>query len=611
MRFLIKYLALFFFGCFWFDAIGFSAIQSNWVPPLERRITLDFTETKTMDILLHIEQSVGCRFSFNASLISETQTSSVKAINRTVREVLDKIFKGKLQYKSKGDYIILTKAPQQQKVISGYVENEKGDKVAGASVYDNTTMASATTNEYGYYEMKIRRESPVQLHVSKSAYADTVVTLQPSGTTLQNIVIEEEKDTTLHHAFHVVRDTVISKWQNLSSWTVEQFTRNPNVENIHDTLYSEFQFSFVPFIGTNGRLSGNVTNGWSVNLLGGYNRGVRYSEFGGIFNVDREDVRYFQFAGFTNFVGGHVEGVQFAGFNNVNLKNTSGIQFAGFHNLNLGETNGIQFSGFANTNMGKFYGVQFGGFSNVNLNDVEGAQFGGLANVNLKQTHGVSIAGLINCSLGNSSGVQLAGAINFAPKSFDGVQISGLLNIAGKMKGSQIGLFNFADSLSGVPIGLLSFVNKGYHKLEFSYDELGYGGLAFRTGVKKFYNIIGAGVKQNTWSDSVQWCLGYGIGTAPKLSDKWSLNFDLVTKQFVFANVEYVNLMTRFTCSVDFHLSKRFSLFAGLNVNGRFYDFRADQIPGLDAMHLFYDKEVDTNYGLNGWLGWTAGIRLF
>ncbi|MBX7051392.1 MAG: carboxypeptidase-like regulatory domain-containing protein [Flavobacteriales bacterium] len=597
--------------CFSLLASGHYAAQDSWVPPLERKVVVDFTNAKAVDVLANIEQLAGCRFSFNAHLISESQLVTVKAVQRTVREVLDKMFKGKIQYKSKNEYIILTKAPEQPKVISGYVENAKGEKVAGASVYDNTTMASATTNEYGYYEMKIRRETPVQLQVSKSAYADTVVALQPATATLQNIMIEEEKDTTLQHALHTVRDSVLSVWSDVSAWTVEQFTRNPNVENIRDTLYREFQFSLVPFVGTNGRLSGNVTNGWSVNLIGGYNRGVRYGEFGGVFNVNREDVKYFQFAGMTNIVGGNFEGVQLSGFSNINMKRTTGIQFAGFNNLNFGETEGIQFGGFANTNLNKTSGVQFAGMANVNLGEFEGVQFGGFANVNRKKTEAVSFAGFANCALNTMKGVQIAGAFNLALRDFQGVQISGLVNVAGRVKGSQIGVFNFADSLTGVPVGLLSFVNKGYHKIEFSYDELGYAGLAFRTGVRQFYNIIGAGVWQQSMNDSVQWCFGYGIGTAPKLGKKLSLNVDLVSKQFVLANVDRLNLLNRLAVGVDFHVSKRFSLFAGVHVNGRIYDHDADPIPGQDAVHEFYQDRLDSSYSMDAWLGWTAGIRLF
>ncbi|MBL0316515.1 MAG: carboxypeptidase-like regulatory domain-containing protein [Flavobacteriales bacterium] len=605
------YISLLVGLCLCFNVSGFNATQKSWIPPLERKVVVDFTDAKAVDVLMNIEQLAGCRFSFNSSLIPDSHVVTIKAVNKTIREVLDKMFKGKLMYKSKNEYIILTKAPQQQKVITGYVENSKGEKVSGASVYDNTTMASATTDEFGYYEMKIRRETPVQLHVSKTTYTDTTVSLQPSSTTLQNIVIVEEKDTTIRHALHTMRDSVVSVLNDVSEWTIEKWVNHPNVENIHDSMYRDFQFSFVPFIGTNGRLSGNVSNGWSLNLIGGYNRSVRYGEFGGVFNMNREDVRYFQFAGFTNIVGGNFEGVQFAGFNNINLKKTKGFQFSGFNNLNIGETEAVQFAGFANTNLQNTTGVQFAGFGNVNLGEVEAVQFGGFANVNCKKANAVSIAGFANCALDTMKGVQVAGAFNIALKEFHGVQISGLVNIAGKVKGSQIGVFNFADSLTGVPIGLLSFVNRGYHKLELSYDELGYGGLALRTGVRQFYNIIGAGVQQNTLRDSVQWCFGYGIGTAPKLSERLSMNIDLTSKQFVFANVDHLNLLARMTVGLDFHITPHLSLFGGVNVNSRFFDEAADPIPGQESIHHFYEERLDNTYSMDAWLGWTAGIRLF
>src|SRR5690606_38989007 len=46
-----------------------------------------------------------------------------------------------------------------------------------------------------------------------------------------------------------------------------------NMRNIRDTLYRDFQVSFVPFVGTNEMLSGNVINDYSLNVLGGYSLG--------------------------------------------------------------------------------------------------------------------------------------------------------------------------------------------------------------------------------------------------------------------------------------------------------------------------------------------------
>jgi hypothetical protein len=48
-----------------------------------------------------------------------------------------------------------------------------------------------------------------------------------------------------------------------------------------DTTTVSMQFSFVPFVGTNGTNSGNVINDVSFNFLGGYSAGTRAFEMAG------------------------------------------------------------------------------------------------------------------------------------------------------------------------------------------------------------------------------------------------------------------------------------------------------------------------------------------
>jgi len=455
------------------------SLAQNKVPCLEKTITISAENKSAIDVLHDIEKMVGCNFSFNSALVPEGKKVTVRLINKSVRQALDKMFVGTLQYKEKGGYVILTKA-EEKRVISGYVENEKGEKVAGASVYDLNTLSSATSNEYGYYEMKMKRdEKPLQLSVSKDNFSDTIIPLQPSTATLQNVVIHEEKDTTLKHLAKVVGDTLRSKWSMVSAWTVEQFTSNENVKNIKDTLYTPFQFSVVPFVGTNGRLSGNIESDWSFNLFGGYNGGVRKAEFGTLFNVNRNDVRYFQLAGLTNVVGGNMTGVQIGGLTNLNFQSFKGVQLGGLLNLADLGSDGASIAGLMNITGGKGSGLNMAGLMNIHGVQHDGMQVAGLMNINEGQMNGIQVAGFMNLAEGKVRGAQLAGFMN-AADTMNGMQISGFLNIAHSAKGVQLGFINLSDTLKGVPIGFFSYVKTGYHKLELAYDELNYGHLSFR-----------------------------------------------------------------------------------------------------------------------------------
>ena len=589
--------------------------QAKQVPLLERTLTLNVDNKKAVDVFADIEKQTGCSFSYNAALIPETRLVSVHANKRSTREVLDKMFTGEIHYKTKGNYIILTKAPAKPKVIAGYVENAKGEKVAGASVYDESTMASATTNEYGYYEMKIKRDNPtMRLSVSKSNYSDTVIPLQPSAPTLQNIVIEEQKDTTLSHIARTVADSLRSKWNSASDWTVEQFARNKNVENISDTIYRDFQFSFVPFVGTNGRLSGNTVSDWSFNVLGGYNRGVRKGELAGLFNIDREDVSYGQIAGLANLVGGNVHGMQMGGLLNADLQDVKGLQIGGLVNFNLGT----------------FEGVQMGGLINFNRKESHATHFAGLINVTTGNSRGAAFAGILNSHLGNYKGAQFAGLINLASGEINGAQIAGLVNVAKTVKGTQIGFLNISDSLSGIPIGFISYVHKGYHKLEVSSNDLFYLNASLRTGVNQFYNIINVGIqpKQRIDTNSV-WTYGYGIGTAPKINRWLFLNIDLTGNTIMQKKTystdgtgddylverkawESFNLDNQLYLGAEVRLTKKIALTGGALVHCYLTD-RDVLYPSIyDGGHPHYISEgTYDEVNMKVWVGWKVGVRFF
>ncbi|WP_373396777.1 hypothetical protein V8V91_18955 [Algoriphagus halophilus] len=211
--------------------------------------------------------------------------------------------------------------------------------------------------------------------------------------------------------------------KNFWAWTSNSvgFT---NLENVQDTLSRGFQASFVPFIGTNRKISGSVVNNFSLNILGGFSGGTNKAEIGGLFNINRRNVQYFQAAGLFNQVGGSVKGFQVAGLTNINLEAVTGFQAAGIGNFSSGPVSGVQ------------------------------------------------AAGVLNIVTSDLKGVQLAGVTNYTHHDVEGGQISTVLNIAKNVQGFQLGLFNYSDSTSGTPIGLISFVRKGYHKVEIGVDEM-------------------------------------------------------------------------------------------------------------------------------------------
>ncbi len=579
--------------------------KTNQPPLLERSVTLTVQNEKVPHVLTRIAQAAGFAFSYNSSIVDPEQVVSLTVQNLTVRQVLNEVFHGTLNYKAKGNYVILTKAPPppvKNEVVtiyvSGYVEEATtGNKVPQVSIYHKPSITSVVTDDYGYFRIKIeKRTDSLSLSVSKKNYQDTVIQITESANQYYIISLKS-----------IVRDTakIITPKAPADSITLflkeelsHPYYSEPNIQNISDTLYSQVQVSILPFVGTNGRLSGNVINDYSINFLGGYSRGTRQIELGFFFNMDRGDVGWLQIGGFGNMVGGKVYGFQTAGFFNLNGGDVTAVQLAGFANTNLSEAHGVQVAGFANTNLGGMNGVQVAGFSNYNN----------------QSGYGVQVAGFGNLQRGDYRGSQFAGFTNIATDKISGSQVSGFFNYAGRVRGTQIGLINYADSVGGVPIGLFSIINKGYHKVEVSADEVFPVNVAFRTGVRKFYTILTAGFKPEKSleaSDTSVWTFGYGIGSSHKLTRGWYLDFDL-TSQHVnkggFTNA--LSLLNKAYLGFDFQLAKRFSLATGVTFNTYLTRNSYTQYPKLFTYYTPTDHSIKIkNNNLSMWVGARVGLR--
>ncbi|GAA0878375.1 hypothetical protein GCM10009119_13430 [Algoriphagus jejuensis] len=358
----------------------------------------------------------------------------------------------------------------------------------------------------------------------------------------------------------------------------EPFRFDPFGKDLSDTSSTKFQFSFVPYVGTNGMYSGNMVNDYSINLLGGYSAGTTKLEMAGLFNINRSDMTGVQMAGLFNQVGGKVDGVQLAGLFNSNLDSVKGVQLAGLANF----TTGV----------------------------VDGVQVAGLINFSPKKVEGVQVAGVVNFAAADLKGTQVAGLLNFATYRVKGSQI-GAVNFANKIDGFQLGLINYSDSTSGIPVGFFSFVRSGYHTIELSANEVLPLNMAFRTGKREFYNIFFAGIRPES-NDQVTWSFGYGLGTSPRLTKKLFLNVEVSSEQLSQGGVHALNLINRGYLGAEFQASRRFAIFAGPTVNFRVYDssyaFHPELFTYTDTkIHndVYYPEDLGSQF----WWGFKAGFR--
>jgi hypothetical protein len=384
---------------------------------LEQPLSITLTNDRMDVALKKLAAQGGFTFSYKSSIIDAGKIVSHSFTNKTVRQILDELFQGNIHYKERGRYIILTRKPTSKPTtsdgakVSGYIIDEStGERLRNVSVYDPISLSSVITDSNGYFELEIKKPTgeEIRLAVNKRNYADTLVVVPSREGRLLNIPLHINKEK-----INVVVDSVGSKIKRAWLATKNATIQAVNMENIEDTIHRAVQVSVVPFVGTNGVLSGNVINDFSFNIFGGYSLGVRKLEFGGLFNTVRGDLEGAQFAGWFNAVLAKNKGAQFAGLANAVLDSSKGPQFAGLLNLNFSHSGSLQMAGLANYNHGDSRGARFAGLMNFSLGVQQGPHVAGLFNFSVRDAGPVHVAGLFNFTAGGFHGLQLAGLFNY------------------------------------------------------------------------------------------------------------------------------------------------------------------------------------------------------
>ncbi|RQO69661.1 hypothetical protein DBR43_16455 [Pedobacter sp. KBW06] len=568
---------------------------------LSKRVSFDIRQEKVSSVLSKMSKAGDFYFAYNGVLFSQDSLVNLNVRNTPVRDVLDKMFDGKVDYKENAEYIILRYAVNHLTIepenittaenlymISGYVvDTQTGKKVKQASVYEKRLLQSTLTDNDGFFKLRFKGEhKEVILNASKETYRDTAlvfladITIKPESYDDP----DKEKGTFFSNA---IEDLGIGRFFISSA----QRFQNLNIPNFFAN--TPFQASFTPGLSSHGMMSSRVVNKVSLNVLGGYTAGVDGFEMAGMFNLTKGDARKFQAAGLFNVVGGSVEGFQIAGLHNDVRGKLDGVQAAGLLNVIKTDAKGVQIAGIANIVSGNMKGVQAAGIVNIVSKKNDGVQIAGVGNINSRDSRGVAIAGVGNLTSGTSSGVQLAGLFNYARNN----------------KGFQLALINFSDSSTGTSLGLLNFVGNGYHKISIYANELTNTNVAYKTGNANLYNIIFAG-KNFSDSSRVE-TFGLGFGHDFVFNKRLSLAPELSFQYLYLGNWKYGNTLTKFQLNLQIQLFKGFTIFGGPSYS--YYNSEAP--PGASAKG--YRQEIPPrkhhNFSGNnqGWYGWNAGITIF
>lgn len=555
---------------------------------LNKKVNVTSGSIAASNLLNSISSQGNFNFSYSSDLIPQGKTVTLNGGSKTVKQVLDAIFEGKYQYKERGNYIIIQDGDAY--TISGYVvDRNTGEKISYASVYENQQLASTLTNEQGYFKLKLKDKEQyptAAISVSKGMYADTLMYLKTGFDQTLTVPIAP-KDYIL--------DSIVVHPQVEKNWLASLFISSKQrfqAMNIGSYIAKRpVQTSFVPGLGTHGRLGAQVVNKFSLNILGGYTAGANGVEIGGLFNIDKGNVRYVQVGGIFNVVGGSVAGVQIGGLYNSTLDSLKGVQISGLSGMARGKLEGVQLSGLVNYAAAGAKGVQAGGIGNISAAKIQGVQIGGIYNF-----------------ADSISGVQISGIGNISGGETEGIQASGIFNYAKDLKGTQIGIFNIADTSTGYSLGLVNVVIKnGYHKLSIYTNEVLNTNVAVKTGTKKLYSILTAGA--HIEKDKKAYGFALGLGKEIPIYKRFVLNTEITSGIIYTGDWRETASLIHIVPELNYRLNQYLSIHAGPSL-AVYYQNATGHVEGYKATIPGYNTLPYSTYG-SVWIGWQAGIDIF
>ena len=651
---------------------------------LDKRITIDVNNQRLSDVLKLISSKGNFYFSYNSNIIANDSLISFSAYNRTIKQILDQLCGNQYKWQQNNNYVILRKAPitppelftsptpsaEKLYTVTGFILNsETGEKVGNVTIYEKQRLVSTMSDDKGYFKIRLKsRYSTASLTISRELFEDTTVVIKPKFDQQVTIVMTplETSDpvVTISPVENELPDTIVVKPPTdtltaqfiskeeinrveKSRWGKFLLSAKQNMQSINLKKFMAdrtFQVSLTPGLSTHGKLSAQVVNTVSVNVIGGYTAGVNGVELGGAFNINKTDVKYVQAAGLLNFTGGSVKGVQLAGMHNhvlgnVDIVQASGIanfvkgnvtgaQLAGIYNHVSKDVKGVQASGIANFVKGNVTGAQMSSIYNHVAGSFTGFQASNISNFVYGKFVGVQLSNIYNVCYDSLVGVQATNIINFAHKQVSGAQLAianvatrelkgaqiGLFNYAKKLRGFQLGLINVADTSDGYSLGLINIVFKGYHKIALSTNETMHFNAAFKTGNSKLYSILLMGFDQRkTGADSNNvFSLGYGLGHEFSLGKWFSINPEFTSQYLYLGNYKSTNVMSKLHLQFNVKFGKYFSIFGGPSFT-TFYSDQAKTYPGWNyaVPSSGYHTFELWSHDVRGWIGWNAGISIF
>jgi len=583
---------------------------------LHRKISINVQNLFVPQTLHVIEQGYDFFFAYNPRQIPAYDRVTMNERNIALKKALDKILSNRFAYTTIGNHVILRlkgiNTESEDFIILGVVRNSDGLPLDSAVVYAVKENKAAITNDDGAFHLRLK-EPTQYIHISCPNYIDTLLIAETLNTEKIINLYRKVPSTTLSPS--EIQELNVSSSQ-------KQFEKLSLVRNLvpQSALYLNrlvntirsipIQVSFLPGMGSQQLTKGLNVNSFSLNILAGYSKGISGFEIGSLANIIGGDVKGGQVAGIANIVNGQINGLQLAGVFNYTFNHVSGVQISGVGNISNNNVEGLQLAGVSNNNKGTINGAQISGVLNTNLRKMTGLQLAGVANIQIDKIIGCQLSGVYGIA-SDVKGVQFSGIMSHTTHDVSGVQISSLLNKARKLNGLQIGIVNIADSIeNGVQVGLFNIVKNGYRAFEFTKDETYYCNFMYKTGGKRLYSILDAGIMK----DNVG--VGYGMGYIQPIYKRLSINMDAIYSALLATNTSdtYQGKIMDFRLGINYRIQKHLTLTGGLSFN-QYDPDKENERSGSAGKISFTGNSSNTisqafqNNKKAMWLGWFFGVR--
>ena len=210
----IRKTIYFFFSCFLiFSNVVFSQ-------DLDKKITIYSKKQPLPEVIHRIGDEAHIFFSFNPQSLPQNLLISLKAKNKSVREILDLVLKknGISYFVLENQIVIKVNHPKEQEknhekavtpvkhTISGYLKDKTtGEVLIGANIFSMEDQTGTTTNAYGFYSLTLPMDT-YRFIITYIGYKDFLlntdlekdetinIEMEPSSVPIREVVIKSKNN---------------------------------------------------------------------------------------------------------------------------------------------------------------------------------------------------------------------------------------------------------------------------------------------------------------------------------------------------------------------------------------------------------------------------------